>query len=257
MKNKRRQRLAYAPTYQEGKVNQLKVLEAIRERRSIRRFKASPLSEQQIERLIEAARLAPSGCNVQPWRFIIVKDKELKRGLREASFNQKFIEDAPIVIVCCGDLLSWKKTREHTQEVLERGDVSLSKECENALMDRVDRAVLAEMRERIPSTLLNVAIAIEHIVLEAVELGLGSCWIRLFDEKKIRQLLDLPEHLCVVALLPVGVPDEEPKPRPRLSPLAITLPTNVRAPKFKSMPQSISKHKSFQKEEETAHAKKG
>ncbi|MDH4221899.1 MAG: nitroreductase family protein, partial [Candidatus Bathyarchaeota archaeon] len=166
-------------------------------------------------------------------------------------------EDAPIVIVCCGDLLSWKKTREHTQEVLKRGDVPLSKECENALMDRVDRAVLAEMHKRIPSTLLNVGIAVEHIVLEAVELGLGSCWIRLFNEKKIRQLLDLPEHLCVVALLPVGVPDEEPKPRPRLSPLAITLPTNVRAPKFKSMPQSISKHKSFQKEEETAHAKKG
>ena len=235
----------------------MKVFETIRKRRSIRRFKATPLSEQQIERLIEAARLAPSGCNVQPWRFIVVKDKESKHALREASFNQKFIEDAPIVIVCCGDLLSWKKTREHTREVLKRGDVPLSKECENALMDRVDKAVLAEMRERIPSTLLNVGIAVEHIVLEAVELGLGSCWIRLFDEKKIRQLLGLPENLCVVALLPVGVPDEEPKPRPRLSPLAITLSIKMRAPKFKSMPQSISKHKSFQKEEEIAHVKKG
>ena len=133
----------------------------------------------------------------------------------------------------------------------------MSKECENALMDRADRAVLAEMHERIPSTLLNVAIAIEHIVFEAVELGLGSCWIRLFDEKKIRQLLDLPEDLCVVALLPVGVPDEEPKPRPRLSSSAITLSIKVRAPKSKSVLQSISKHKSFQKEEEIAHAKKG
>lgn len=202
----------------------MNIFEAIRKRRSIRKFKPTPLSEQQIERLIEAARLAPSGCNVQPWRFIIVKDKKLKHELREASYNQKFIEDAPIVIVCCGDLLSWKKTREHTQDVLKRGDVSLSKECENALMKRVDKAVLAEMHDRIPTTLLNVAIAIEHIVLEAVELGLGSCWVRLFDENKIKQLLGLPEHLCVVALLPVGVPDEEPKPRPRLPSSAITLP---------------------------------
>jgi nitroreductase len=211
------------PIYQLGKVNRLNVLEAIRNRRSIRKFKSTPISEQQVERLIEAARLAPSGCNVQPWRFIIVKDKELKRKLCKASFNQKFIEDAPIVIVCCGDLLSWKKTREHTFEVWKKGDISLTKECESALMDRVNRAVLAEMHERIPSTLLNVAIAIEHIALEAVELGLGSCWVRLFDEKKINQLLKLPEHLYVVALLAVGVPDEEPKPRPRLPPSTITL----------------------------------
>jgi len=203
----------------------LEVLEAIRKRRSIRSFKGTPLSDQQIERLIEAARLAPSGCNVQPWRFIIVKDKELKRGLREASFNQQFIEDAPVVIVCCGDLLSWKKTREYTQELLERGDISLSRECENALMSRVDKAVSAEIHDRTPTTLLNVAIAIEHMVLEAVELGLGSCWVRLFDEKKVKQLLALPEHFRVVALLPVGVPNEEPKPRPRLPPSAITLPT--------------------------------
>lgn len=205
----------------------MKVIEAIGKRRSIRRFKATPLTEQQIERLIEAARLAPSGCNVQPWRFVIVKDRKLKRGLREASFNQQFIEDAPVVIVCCGDLLSWKKTREHTQELLERGDISLSRECENALMSRVDKAVFAEIYDRTPTTLLNVAIAIEHIALEAVELGLGSCWVRLFDEKKVKQLLGLPENFCVVALLPVGVPNEEPKPRPRLPQSAIILPTKI------------------------------
>jgi len=109
--------------------------------------------------------------------------------------------------------------------LLERGDISLSRECENALMSRVDKAVSAEIHDRTPTTLLNVAIAIEHMVLEAVELGLGSCWVRLFDEKKVKQLLALPEHFRVVALLPVGVPNEEPKPRPRLPPSAITLPT--------------------------------
>lgn len=193
------------------------MLEAIEKRRSIRKFKDDPLSEKQIEQLIEAARLAPSGCNVQPWRFIIVRNKELKKRLRQASYNQKFVEDAPAVIVCCGDLLSWKNTRKRTQEALNKENIYLSNECEIALKDRIDKAVLAEIHERIPTTLLNVAIAIEHIVLEAVELGLGSCWIRLFDEHRIRELLNLPEHIFVVAILPVGVPDEEPAPRPRSS----------------------------------------
>lgn len=95
-------------------------------------------------------------------------------------------------------------------------DAHLNKETEEALMDRVDRAVLAEMQERIPTTLLNVAIAIEHIVLEAVELSLGSCWVRLFDENQVKQELDLSKNLCVLALLPVGVPDQEPDARPKL-----------------------------------------
>ena len=199
----------------------MEVLEAIRKRRSIRKFKDTQLSEEQVRRLIEAARLAPSGSNVQPWRFIIVKDKELKSKLRKASFNQEFVESAAVVIVCCGDLLSWKRTRKQVQGVLRRGDIKLGDDAEKELMERNIRAASAEMHERIPTTILNVAIAIEHIVLEAVELGLGSCWVRLFDEKKIKELLDLPDHLYVVALLPIGVPDEAPDPRPRLSSSAV------------------------------------
>jgi nitroreductase len=121
-------------------------------------------------------------------------------------------------------LSSWKKTKHRTQELLKAKQARLNKETEEALMDRVDRAVLAEMQERVPTTLLNVAIAIEHIVLEAVELGLGSCWVRLFDESQVKQSLDLPDNLCVVALLPVGVPDQEPKATPRLSLSTIVLP---------------------------------
>jgi nitroreductase len=199
------------------------VFDAISKRRSVRKFKPELLSERQIEQLLEAARLSPSGCNIQPWRFLVVKDKKCKHKLCEAAFNQKFVEEAPIVIVCCGDLSSWKKTGHRTQELLSIKDVHLNKETEEALMDRVDRAVLAELQERIPTTLLNVAIAVEHIVLEAVELGLGSCWVRLFDENKVKQALDLDNNLCVVALLPVGVPDEEPDARSRLPLSSIVL----------------------------------
>jgi nitroreductase len=204
---------------------QMDVFHAITKRRSVRKFKSESLSEHQIVQLLEAARLAPSGCNVQPWRFLVVKDRQCKRRLCEAAFNQRFVEEAPIVIVCCGDLSSWKKTRQRTQELLSAKDAHLNKETEEALMGRVDRAVLAELQERVPTTLLNVAIAVEHIVLEAVELGLGSCWVRLFDENKVKQALDLDKNLCVVALLPVGVPDEEPDARPKLPLSSIILPT--------------------------------
>ncbi len=201
----------------------MKVLDAIKKRRSIRKFKVKSLPEQYIAELIEAARLAPSGCNVQPWRFIIVKDRKLKQRLCEASYNQRFVEEASIVIICCGDLLSWKEAKNRTQEISKKENMYLDRECESALMERINKAVSVEMHERIPTTLLNVAIAIEHMVLEAVELGLGSCWVRLFDEKKVKELLGLPENLYVVALLPVGVPDEEPEARPRLPAGAITL----------------------------------
>ncbi|WP_455364840.1 nitroreductase family protein [[Eubacterium] cellulosolvens] len=192
------------------------MIDAIRERRSIRRFKPDPISEDQINQLLEAAQLAPSGSNIQPWRFILVKDQKTKAELRKASHNQRFVEEAPLVIVCCGDLLSWKKTREYTHDMIQRMGDRPSTEFEKALWKRVDRAVEAEMHERIPSTLLNVTIAIEHIILEAVELGLGSCWVRLIDEKEVKRILGLPDHLCVVTLLPIGIPDEKPERRPRL-----------------------------------------
>jgi len=182
------------------------------------------VSDRQIERLIKAAQLAASGCNVQPWRFVIVKDEQLKQKLCAAAYNQKFVAKAPVVIVCCGDLLAWKKTKECTQELLNKKGTRIKKETETALMNRVDQAVQANMKERIPTTLLNVAIAIEHMVLEAVELGLGSCWVRLFDENQVKQALQLKENICVVALLPIGVPDEEPAARPRVPLSTIILP---------------------------------
>lgn len=206
----------------------MNVLEVIQKRRSIRKFKTTPLTSEQIKNLLEAARLAPSGCNVQPWRFIIVNDTQSKTKLCEASFDQQFIKDAPIVIVCCSDLHSWNESKEKTQELLNRTDINLGEKCEKALMDRVEKATGDSTHERIPSALLNVAIAIEHIVLTSVELGLGSCWVRLFNEKKVKQILNLPEHIFVVALLPIGIPDEDPPARPRLPSSKIILQNSKR-----------------------------
>jgi nitroreductase len=207
----------------------LDVLEAIQKRRSIRKFKTTPLTSEQINNLLEAARLAPSGCNVQPWRFIVVNDTQLKTKLCEASFDQQFIKDAPIVIVCCSDLHSWKESKEKTQELLNRADINLGEKCEKALMEGVEKATADSTHERIPSAMLNVAIAIEHIVLTAVELGLGSCWVRLFDEKKVKQILKLPEYVFAVALLPIGIPDEDPPARPRLPLPKIVLQNSIKS----------------------------
>ncbi|MCW3975473.1 MAG: nitroreductase family protein, partial [Candidatus Bathyarchaeota archaeon] len=115
-----------------------------------------------------------------------------------------------------------KRVKETSREILNDKQIQLSKKTKDALEIRTNSAAIAEMDERMPTTMLNVAIAIEHIVLEAVELGLGSCWVRLFDEKKIKQILNLPDHLCVVAILPIGVPIEDPPSRPRMSVSAIT-----------------------------------
>jgi hypothetical protein len=71
---------------------------------------------------------------------MVVSDKEKKRKLRKASFDQKFVEDAPIVIVCCGDLLSWRNTREHVQEITRNGDIQFNEECERALMERISQS---------------------------------------------------------------------------------------------------------------------
>jgi len=196
----------------------------MKKRRSIRRFKPVQITDDQIEMLLEAARLAPSGSNVQPWRFLIVRGQELKKRLQEACYGQELIGEASIVLICCGDLLSWKKTKERNQEIITLLEKPLNKDYEEALMARVDRAVSTEITERIPTTMMNVAIAIEHIVLEAVELGLGSCWVRIFNEKKIRKLFDLPTHINIVAILPLGVPNERPEPRPRLPLSSILLP---------------------------------
>lgn len=120
------------------------MVDAIKKRRSIRRFKPVQVTDDQIEILLEAARLAPSGSNVQPWRFLIVRDQELKKRVQEACYGQELIGEASIVLICCGDLLSWKKTRVRNQEIISLLEKPLNKDYEEALMARVDK--LSQLR---------------------------------------------------------------------------------------------------------------
>ncbi|MCZ3366124.1 MULTISPECIES: nitroreductase family protein [Methanobacterium] len=189
--------------------------ESIERRRSIRKFKDKSVPEEHIMELIEAARLAPSGCNAQPWRFKIVKDNETKMKLVEASHNQTFIGQAPVVLVCCADVSDYiDGSASGIQDLGKIGAVEdniVNIICRN--VDEMKKMSISEISQRIAA---NVAIAIEHIALRALDFDLGTCWIRALEEDKIRNIFGWDENIYPVALLPVGYPDEDPAPRKRL-----------------------------------------
>jgi len=192
----------------------MNVSEAIRKRRSIRKFKPDPISEEKIRLLLESARLAPSGTNTQPWRFIVVKDDDTKRELQEAAHNQRHIKSAPVIIVCCADLKAFKEFPERVDELIESG--ALPERTREVFIPYLKKGMSTVTKDALMiAAAANVAIAVEHIVLQAVEIGLGTCWVRWYEDNKIKEILDIPKHVEVMALLPVGVPDEEPSQRPR------------------------------------------
>ena len=192
------------------------VSEAIRKRRSIRKFKPDPIPEEKIRLLLESARLAPSGTNTQPWRFIVIKDNDTKKKLQEAAHNQRHIGRAPVIIVCCADLKAFKEFPERVDELIESG--ALPERTREVFIPYLSKGMDTVTKDALMiAAAANVAIAVEHIVLQAVEIGLGTCWVRWYEDDKVKEILGIPEHVEVMALLPVGVPDEEPSQRPRLS----------------------------------------
>lgn len=189
--------------------------EAIEKRRSIRKFKPDPVPETHLMELLDSARLAPSGCNAQPWRFKIVTQEKEKSELSKAAFNQTFISAAPAVIVCCADILGYLDgTVSGIQDLGKIGAVE--DRIVTIIQDRVQGLATMDRNELGPRIAFNAAIAIEHIVLRALDFGLGTCWIRLLDEAKIKAIFGWDDTIHVIALLPIGYPAEFPKQRKRL-----------------------------------------
>jgi nitroreductase len=150
------------------------VVKVIKARRSVRKYKPESIPADKLEIILEAARLAPSAGNRQPWRFVVVQEASRKVAVAEAANNQAFMNDAAAIVVAVCD-----------------PDVS-PRWCKKDTM-----------------------IALEHMVLAATSLGYGSCWIGAFDEDAVKHLLNIPQRMKVTAILPIGVPDEKPQPRPR------------------------------------------
>jgi len=162
------------------------IFEIFKLRRSIRAFTEEDVSDEQIEKILEAARWAPSAGNIQPWEFIVVRRPDIKRDLARAALNQTFIEEAPVVIVACADEI--RSGRIY-------GNRGVNLYC-----------------------IQDTAAAIENMLLAACALGLGACWVGAFDEEAARKILRIPRGVRPVAMIPVGYPAEKPSP-PRKRPL--------------------------------------
>ncbi len=196
--------------------------EAIEQRRSIRKFKPDPVPDEYIMALLDAARLAPSGSNAQPWRFKVVKDKETKLKLVQAAYNQSFIADAPIVLVCCADIKGYLDgTVSGVQDLGRIG--AIEDRIMEIILERANKIKRMNIEQLEARIAFNVAIAIEHIVLRALDFGLGSCWIRLVDEQVIKDIFGWDDNISVFALLPIGYPAESPPSRKRLKPEEIII----------------------------------
>lgn len=196
--------------------------EAIERRRSIRKFRSDPIADRILTELLDAARLAPSGCNAQPWRFKVVKDSETKRRLAEAAFDQSFVAAAPVVLVCCADIGGYLDGMVSGTEDL--GRIGAVEDRVVKIIHRASETMRSIPLEQVgPRIALNVAIAVEHVALRALDFGLGSCWVRLLDEQKVKGIFDWDDNMYVVALLPLGYPAETPESRKRLPLEAITL----------------------------------
>lgn len=143
------------------------MFEAVQSRRSIRAYDSVPIPEDKLMKILEAARLAPSAGNAQPWHFVVVTNNEKRRKIAEGRRFAGFLAESPVVIVGCGNEKASPKWFT-----------------------------------------VDVAIAMQNMVLTATSEGLGTCWIGDFDEKLVKELLRIPENYRVVALLALGYPRE-------------------------------------------------
>jgi nitroreductase len=158
------------------------LIDIIKARKSVRKYTGSPLPRELVEKCIEAARLAPSADNVQPWRFIVLDDPEYKKQFCESVLTglfrrTRFIEKAPVIVVLAA----------RTSLIVH----GIGK-----------RVVKTDVQ------LIDIGIAGEHLVLQAQELGIGTCWINMFNPKRAKRVLDLPSNLRVISLIAMGYPAE-------------------------------------------------
>jgi nitroreductase len=196
----------------------MELLKAIQSRRSIRKFKSNEVSDHTIKDLLDAARLAPSGSNLQATRFVVIKSPVERMKLKECT-PLPFVAHAPVIIACCIDKEAMGNTSVRYRELMEaQAFVGTPLADDPALMEASAKRRSSMDQATIKAYLsLNAAIAIEHIVLRATDLGLGSCWIMMFDSAKTKSMLQLDDRYDVIALLPIGYPDQSPAPRPRLT----------------------------------------
>jgi len=152
-------------------------IELATQRSSVRNFATIPVEKEKLLQVLEAARIAPSAANFQPWQFIVITEPELLR-LIYPLYPREWLRSAPIIIVALGDhSKGWHRGKDDKDY-----------------------------------TEIDLAIAIDHMTLAATELGLGTCWICNFDTEKLMDFFNLPDNMEPIALIPVGYPGVMKKP---------------------------------------------
>jgi nitroreductase len=157
----------------------MEILPEIVQRRSVRSFTSRPVDKDQVERILEAARLAPSAKNRQEWRFVVIQKKEVRQKMMEAAFSQDYVGQAPVIVAVCTTNIDYR---------MPNGQASYP---------------------------IDLAIAATHIMLQAVHEGLGTCCITTFDEQEVREILTAPFSMRVVLLILIGHHEALPEPTPR------------------------------------------
>jgi nitroreductase len=195
------------------------VSEAIQKRVTTRRWKPTPVEKEKIVKVLEAGRRAPSWGNVQPWRYIVVQDKARIGELAKISGGQPHISTAPVVIVCCGltEAFSQKMHRESLKQLIEAGVMDWPDEVLDHVVLGSDLFAPYRLGEQVMTIKAGeqIMISLAYMTLEAVNQGLGSCWMGAISPKDAHQVMNLPKNLFVHDFFLVGYPDEDPKPRPR------------------------------------------
>jgi nitroreductase len=189
------------------------VMEAIQKRRSIRHYKSDDIPEDVLDRLLNAMRLAPSGGNRQPWKFIVVRDKATKSKVTTACswktgdgklITQNWIDEAPIIIVVCGseEEAVWRYYKDGEVIVTHHGTFEKNTPADKGLESCL---------------MWDLSIALEHLTLAATAEGLGTCWIGGLNEPQLKVILGIPADVRAPMAVVVGYPVSWPEPRPRKS----------------------------------------
>jgi nitroreductase len=184
------------------------VKDAIGNRRSIRLYDGVKVPSHVVAEVLDAARRAPSGCNAQPWRFVVVQDRETVERLKQQdAFPQSFVFEAPAIIVCCGDPAAYAGKYGGENQVME-GTVPEDPNERKAMFSIVEGKANAR-------TLRDVSIASAFMVLRATELGLGTSYIGLINETALRNVLAIPERLIIPFVIIMGYAAQTPNKTPR------------------------------------------
>ncbi len=191
------------------------VKDAIAARHSVRAFTKDKLTESEIRELLEAARNAPSSLNSQPWRFLVVTDAADLAwfGTSEATRKQAWLAGAAAIVVCCADIAHYVKDSQSAAFFYRDNDI-ITGETMDGIDAYVAREAVAAEQAKFGACAMNTALAEAFIMLRAVEMGLGTCWVGMFDEANIKARFGLAEGLRIVNILAVGRPDE-PEVHPR------------------------------------------